>query len=176
MYKVVNNISIIGMSLSGKTTLGSNLAKKFDMIFFDLDLEVEKKLKMEISEAYNCMHISQISQIFIEVYEELILIDNCIIATSGYFGVYYDFKYIKNIYFLDISFEIFLLRIKNSKKYMYLRENKNRKILKLPLCYIEKDYKYKKPIYISKATHSFKVDTLIDLLKIENYIKKTFIN
>ena len=39
----MNNIVLVGFSGAGKSTVGKRLADKFDMVFVDLDLYIEKK-------------------------------------------------------------------------------------------------------------------------------------
>jgi shikimate kinase len=46
------NIFLIGFMGSGKSTLGKKIAKKLDLYFVDLDLEIEKEQDMSISQIF----------------------------------------------------------------------------------------------------------------------------
>ncbi len=77
------NIVLIGMPGSGKTTVGKILAQKLKMSFFDSDEEIVKKTKMpipEIFEKYGEKHFREIES---EVIEELSQKQNIVLATGG---------------------------------------------------------------------------------------------
>ena len=50
--KVNNNLILIGMMASGKSTVGRLLAKKLNLRFYDTDFIIERKTKMKISEIF----------------------------------------------------------------------------------------------------------------------------
>jgi shikimate kinase len=47
--KSKKNLVFIGMMGSGKTSIGSLVAKKLKLNFFDIDAEIEKEMDMKIS-------------------------------------------------------------------------------------------------------------------------------
>ena len=49
----MNNIYLIGMMGSGKSTVGKDLSKKLNMGFVDIDDDIEKIYDMKISEIFN---------------------------------------------------------------------------------------------------------------------------
>jgi len=169
-----NSITIIGMTASGKSTLGKKLAKRLKYDFKDLDNEVEKEIGLEIHEMYNYYTIKKITNFFISKYEELYKSKNTIISTGGSFGVVYNFKNMKNILFLDISYDLFLKRINEAKKNMNAKENKNRRIIFQPTSKVKEDYIKRHPKYLKQATHNYKVSNLNDLQNIEDEIVRNF--
>lgn len=53
LYKQVSNIVLIGLPMSGKSTIGKELAKKLNKQFIDIDEEIEKEEKSSISTIFN---------------------------------------------------------------------------------------------------------------------------
>ena len=50
--KSKKNLVFIGMMGSGKTSIGSLVAKKLKLNFFDIDAEIEKEMDMKISKIF----------------------------------------------------------------------------------------------------------------------------
>ena len=51
--KSKENLVFLGMMGSGKSSIGSLVAKKLNLEFIDIDKEIEKKLGMSIKEIFN---------------------------------------------------------------------------------------------------------------------------
>jgi len=77
------NLVLLGMMGSGKTTIGRLLAKKLNLRFFDIDLIIENKTKMKISEIFEKK--GQISFRNLEEKITLQFLDkiNCVISLGG---------------------------------------------------------------------------------------------
>ena len=51
--KSKGNIVFLGMMGSGKTTIGKLISKKLNLKFYDIDQQIEKKQKMNISDIFS---------------------------------------------------------------------------------------------------------------------------
>ena len=51
--KSKGNIVFLGMMGSGKTSIGKLVSKKLGLNFFDIDQNIENKIKMKISKIFN---------------------------------------------------------------------------------------------------------------------------
>ena len=114
------NIVFLGMMGSGKTTIGKLFSKKLKKKFFDIDLQIEKVIGMEISEIFK----KKGEKIFRE-FEEKITLDllkkkNIVIALGG--GGFMNNKLRREIisnhtsFWLNWNSEILIKRIINSSK------------------------------------------------------------
>ena len=78
-----SNLILIGMRGSGKSHIGSELAKKMQMPFWDLDTVIEKKIGMSISHLVKTKGWGAFRQIESRACMLTAKKDNCIIATGG---------------------------------------------------------------------------------------------
>lgn len=76
-------IILIGFMGSGKTTIGNILAKKLSMNIIDMDLEIENKFSISISEFFKLYGESYFREKEVELLNELLKKDNIIISTGG---------------------------------------------------------------------------------------------
>lgn len=110
IYLNKSNIVLIGMPMSGKSTIGNKLAKKLNRKLIDTDEEIIKRIKMTIPEYFKKFGEDAFRKIETEVIEEVSKLNNVIISTGG--GV------IKNDYNIDClkqnGFIVFLTRDDNS--------------------------------------------------------------
>lgn len=103
------NIVLIGMPCSGKTTVGKELAKITGKTFVDTDCEIVKKAGMDIPTYFEKYGEASFRKLEKDVIEEISKGNSQIIATGG--GCILDFENIRNlrsnskIYFLDRSLE-----------------------------------------------------------------------
>jgi shikimate kinase len=166
------------MTAAGKSTLGRNISSKLGWKFKDLDHEVEEYVGMEISDMVakieedknnpnipddEAWTMETINAFFMNTYNSLSNQKNTIVATGGFFGIYNKFDNSKNIFFIDVSKDIFLDRIIDAKKNPDHKDNKNRRIVKLPITTAKEQYDDRKPIYEEKSTQIFKVNSNNDM-------------
>ena len=77
------NLVLLGMMAVGKSTLGKIVAKKQDLIFIDIDLNIEKKCAMKIPEIFKNK-----GEKFFRILEEREVLESlkkskCVIALGG---------------------------------------------------------------------------------------------
>ena len=164
------SITIIGMTASGKTTLGRKVAERIGADFFDLDAEVEKQLEMEISDMYKHFSVEEITEFFNIKYKELSKLEDTVISTGGFFGFSHDFKNETQIIFLDITLDLFKERIEEAKLHPELPENKNRRIISQPESEVEKHYNERHPKYVANSTDRYLIESNKDILEVEHMI------
>lgn len=83
VYNSKENIVLIGMPASGKTTVGNLLSKKLDRQLIDTDDEIVKKAGMSIPEIFDKYGEDAFRDIESEVVEEVSKLNGVIIATGG---------------------------------------------------------------------------------------------
>lgn len=74
---------IIGLPGCGKTSLSKILAKKLNYDFYDMDLIIEKKEKMKITEIFTKYGEKYFREKESELLEELSELNNVVISTGG---------------------------------------------------------------------------------------------
>lgn len=82
MNKLDKDMALIGMAGSGKSTIGSLLAKKYNASLYDVDKYIEEKYKMKISEIFK-KDEEYFRQIERQSIEEIINLSPRIISTGG---------------------------------------------------------------------------------------------
>lgn len=83
IVKQKQNIVLVGMPSSGKTTVGKMLADEFNMQFIDTDKEIEKVSGKTIPEIFKTQGETAFRDIESGVITEVSAKQNCIIATGG---------------------------------------------------------------------------------------------
>ncbi len=126
-----NNIVLIGMPTSGKSTIGVILAKILGMDFVDTDLLIQNKYKKKLSEIISEKGVMG----FVEAEEEVcknINYENTVIATGG--SVVYGEESMKHlgdigtIIYLKISYEILEVRLHHARQRgVVLKEGQTKK-------------------------------------------------
>jgi shikimate kinase len=123
----LNNIFIVGLMGSGKTSIGKLLAKRTGKLFIDTDNEIIKESGMTITEIFNKFGENYFRDLEHKVLSKVKSIENHVISTGG--GVILKLENIKimknsgTIIFLDIDVETQLSRVKNKKNRPLLDSN-----------------------------------------------------
>ena len=77
------NIVLIGMPGSGKTTIGQAIAKKLGRDFIDTDIEIKKEIKTEISDYFQEFGEGKFRDIETDVIKKVAKLSGVVIATGG---------------------------------------------------------------------------------------------
>jgi len=115
----LNNIFIVGLMGSGKTSIGKLLAKKTGRLFIDIDNEIIKESDMTITEIFNKFGENYFRDLEHKILSKAKSTENHVISTGG--GIILKLENIKimknsgTIIFLDIDVETQLSRVKNKK-------------------------------------------------------------
>ena len=72
------NIVLIGFMGSGKTTIGRKLAAKLEYRFVDMDIEIENKAGMKITEIFSKYGEPEFRKMESKICEELSKAKNCV--------------------------------------------------------------------------------------------------
>lgn len=76
-------IILIGFMGAGKTTVGRNISKKFNLDFIDMDNEIEKKENCSIPEIFDKYGEKYFRSLETQLLKELTTKENVIISTGG---------------------------------------------------------------------------------------------
>lgn len=101
----MNNIYLVGMRGSGKTTVGRVLAEKLNKPFRDLDNDIERKAGVSISDFVRKYSWDDFRELEREVVQEISKEPGYVVGTGG--GV---LEFFDNIKYLNESGEIVFLR------------------------------------------------------------------
>ena len=77
------NIVLIGMPSSGKSTLGKLVANKLDRRFFDIDEEIRKSIPMTIRDYILTYGEEEFRKRESEIVKEVAKYNSCVISTGG---------------------------------------------------------------------------------------------
>ncbi len=83
LYYSRRNIVLIGLPMSGKTTIGKELSKKLNKQFIDLDEEIEKETNMSISDIFSKYGESYFRKLEKDITLKYSKETNLIISTGG---------------------------------------------------------------------------------------------
>ena len=140
---------LIGFMGSGKTTVGIELAKILDKPFIDLDQQIVLENNMKIPDIFNKFGEAGFRQREYETLKNVIEKD-AIISTGGGIIAYPDSfdllkKISKDIFYLEIPFEISFNRIKNDE---------NRPLTKSKKSDLKKIFEHRIPLYKELSDYS----------------------
>ena len=142
---IVKNICFVGFMGSGKSILGRDLSKLYNIEFFDSDLEIEKRIGKNIDQIFISSGEEHFREIEEKVCIDLLKVENCIISLGGGSIINSNIRKIikKNSFsiYLKVDINILLKRLKSSKKRPLLKYSNKDDIKKL---YNEREIFYNK--------------------------------
>tara|TARA_B100001250_G_C19682160_1_gene736345 strand:+ start:268 stop:786 length:519 start_codon:yes stop_codon:yes gene_type:complete len=161
----MDNIYLIGMMGSGKSTIGLELSKKLNMNFTDMDNDIESIHQMKISEIFDCFGEEKFREMesayFIEKSKE----ENQVFSTGG--GIILKQKNQKILinngttFLLEVNCKILVERIEKSKNRPLISKGNPNKI-------IARLWRERKQYYYESCNYVIKTDNL----NIEQIIEK----
>ena len=164
--KSKENLVILGMMGSGKSSIGSIIAKKLKLNFIDVDKEIEKELNLPISKVFEVKGESFFRKFEEKITLKKLKLSSVVISLGG--GAFINrnvrLEVLKNhiSFWLNWNNETLLNRIKNSKKRpLAFNSTKNELI----------DLIKKRSNTYSKALHEIKCDNLSKNEIVENILK-----
>ena len=116
---IKNNIFLVGLMGSGKTSIGKALAKKLNMNFIDLDREIIEETNSTISKIFDDLGEHKFRELETQTLNKISTVDNTVISTGG--GVILKPENIKtmrengSIIHLDVDVKSQLQRVKNTE-------------------------------------------------------------
>ena len=153
--KSKKNLVFLGMMGSGKSSIGSLVAKKLNLNFVDIDKEIEKNLNTTIKKIFEVKGEDYFRKIEEQTTLKKLKLSSSVISLGG--GAFTNNNIRKEIIKNHLSFwlnwkdEILLSRIKNSKKRPLAINTTNTELINL--------IKERSNIY-SKALYEIKCDNL----------------
>ncbi len=114
---VINNIILIGFMGSGKSRVGSEIAKILNKKFIDVDSVIEERENMKIVDIFQAKGQEYFRQLERDFANEIInSIDNSVIAVGGGFPtVVKNIKDMGKIVYLDIDFDFMITELSKVK-------------------------------------------------------------
>ena len=139
------NVCLMGMMGSGKSIIGKDLSKIYDMELIDIDYEIEKKVGKSISEIFSKHGEEYFRNIEEKICLKALSCKNSIISLGGGSIINKNIREIikKNSFsiYLKVNINILLKRLEYSKKKRPLLKTHNRKEI------LEKLFKERKEFY-----------------------------
>ena len=166
---MLKTIVLIGMMGSGKTSVGKELAKQLNVVFIDIDHEIEKKYQMNISDIFQIKGENFFRKLEENMSCKLISGKPCVISLGG--GAFLNKRVRSKIKINAISIWI---NTGLDKIYERLNKSKNKRPL---LNYknlkksIKEIYDKRKAIY-KKADYKIQIKSDNKKVIIENILKK----
>ncbi len=155
-------IALIGFMGSGKTLFGKALSKFLNYPFIDLDKYIEKKYNIKIPQIFE-----KYGEKFFRELEKKEFLNlkrkykNLVLSVGGGFPCYRN-----NMHLLKKDFFVVYLYVPFEKSYFYIKNDKNRPLVKKGKKFLKKLYEKRFPIY--KQAHV----TLLADIPIKELIKK----
>ena len=165
--KSKENLVFLGMMGSGKSSIGSLVAKKLNLEFIDIDKEIEKKIGISIKEIFK----NKGENFFRELEEKITLnklkLNTVVISLGG--GAFMNQQIRKEVLKKHISFwlnwdaQILINRIRNSAKRPIAYKSSNDKLIEM---INKRSGIYSKALYEIKCDNHSKNEIVKKVLKI----------
>lgn len=171
--KKLKNIILIGMTCSGKTTVGRNISEIYHYSFLDTDEVIADKESMSINDIFTIRGEEYFRKRERELIHKLVKCERNIIVTGGGLPVFYNNMDLLNeigiTVFLNVDVEIIIKRADELVNRPLLKNNYREVLLKMSK---DRIFFYKKADIIINASHE-DVETLSGVIikKIEDYLK-----
>ena len=164
--KSKENLVFLGMMGSGKSSIGSLVAKKLKLNFIDVDKEIEKELGISISKIFETKGEDYFRKFEEKITLKILRINSAVVSLGG--GAFVNKMIRKEVLKNHISFwlnwnsEILLNRIKNSKKRPLAINSTENELIDL----IKKRSNiYSKALYEIKCDRMSKIEIVKKVLK-----------
>jgi len=164
--KSKENLVFLGMMGSGKSSIGSLVAKKLKLDFIDVDKEIEKELGLSISKIFEIKGEDYFRKFEEKITLKILKINSTVISLGG--GAFVNKIIRKEVlknhisFWLNLNNETLLNRIKNSKKRPLAYNSTENELIDL--------IKKRSNIY-SKALYEIKCDKLSKNEIVKNVLK-----
>ena len=164
--KSKENLVFLGMMGSGKSSIGSLVAKKLRLDFIDVDKEIEKELGLSISKIFETKGEDYFRKFEEKITLKILKINSTVISLGG--GAFVNKIIRKEVlknhisFWLNLNNETLLNRIKNSKKRPLAYNSTENELIDL--------IKKRSNIY-SKALYEIKCDKLSKNEIVKNVLK-----
>ncbi len=165
--KSKENLVFLGMMGSGKSSIGMLVAKKLNLIFIDIDEEIEKELGKSIKEIFEINGEDYFRKIEEKITLKKLKLKSVIISLGG--GAFINQSIRKEViknhisFWLDWNHQTLLNRIKKSKKRPLAFSKMNDELIDLIK---KRSYIYTKALYKIKCDDLTKNEIVKKILKI----------
>lgn len=119
------NVVLVGFMGCGKTTIGKKLAKACGYEFIDMDVEIERRENMKITEIFEKFGEAAFRSMETELCKQLSQREGCVIATGG--GV---IKNEENMRLLKINGSVLYIKASPEHIYKNVKNDSSRPLLK----------------------------------------------
>jgi shikimate kinase len=141
-------VALVGLPGSGKSTVGRQLARRFNLDFVDSDARIEQRLGCSIREFFEREGEARFREVEAEEIDLLTLKTDCVLSTGGGSVLWR-----KNREHLRGRCQVVYLRSSPEELYRRLRHDRNRPLLQVadPLTKLRDLYTERDPLYRETA-------------------------
>ena len=165
--KLKENLVFLGMMGSGKSSIGSLVAKKLNFEFIDIDQEIEKKKGISIKEIFEVEGEDYFRKLEEKITLNKLKLNSSVISLGG--GAFINVQIRKEIlknhisFWLNWSDQILLDRVRNSPKRPVAYKSSDNKLIEI---INERSIHYSKALYEIKCDNLSKNEIVKKILKI----------